>query len=63
MMVPNGSDVGTTQGPDAPPMTSDEFADALARLVSDAENVGLQPEVVLAEIEGMAEAMRVCVEE
>ena len=44
-------------------MTSDEFAEALSRLVGEAEDAGLEPQELLAEIEGMAEAMRVCVEE
>ena len=44
-------------------MTSDEFAEALSRLVGEAEDAGLDPERILAKIEGMAEAMRLCVEE
>ena len=44
-------------------MTSDEFAEALSRLVGEAEDAGLDPETVLAEIEDMAQAMRLCVAE
>ncbi len=44
-------------------MTSDQFAASLSRLVGEAEDAGLDPQQILAEIEGMAEAMRVCVEE
>ena len=44
-------------------MTSDEFAEALSRLVGEAEDAGLEPAEILAEIEGMAEAMRLCVNE
>ena len=44
-------------------MTADQFAEALARLVGEAEDAGLEPGEILAEIEGMAEAMRLCVEE
>jgi hypothetical protein len=39
-------------------MTRDELAEALSRLVGEAEDAGLDPEVVPAKIEGMAEAMR-----
>ena len=38
-------------------MTSDEFAEALSRVVGDAEDAGLDPETILAEIEDMAEGM------
>ena len=34
-----------------------------SRLVGEAEDAGLDPQEILAEIEGMAEAMRLCVEE
>ena len=44
-------------------MTTAEFADALSRLVGEAEDAGLEPEQVLAELEGMTAAMRLCVEE
>ena len=44
-------------------MTTAEFAEALSRLVGEVEDAGLDPEQVLAEIDGMAEAMRLCVEE
>ena len=44
-------------------MTTTDFAEALSRLVSEAEDAGLDPQQVLAEIEGMAEAMRLCVDE
>ena len=44
-------------------MTSDEFAAARSRLVSEAEDAGADLEKILAEIDGMAEAMRLCVEE
>ena len=42
-------------------MTSNEFAEALSQLVGEAEDAGLEPETILAE--GLAEAMRLCVEE
>ena len=44
-------------------MTSDEFAEALSRLVGEAEDAGLDTEQMLAEIEGMAEAMRLNIAE
>ena len=44
-------------------MTQEQFAEALARLVAEAEDAGLDPEKILAEIEDMADAMRMCVEE
>ena len=44
-------------------MTSAEFAEALSRLVGEAEDAGLDPQEILAEIEDMAEAMRLCVQE
>ena len=44
-------------------MTTAEFAEALSRLVGEAEDAGLDPEEILAEIEDMTEAMRLCVEE
>ena len=44
-------------------MTATEFAEALSRLVGEAEDAGLDPQEILAEIEGMAQAMRLCVEE
>ena len=42
-------------------MTQDQFAEALSRLV--AEDAGLEPQEILAEIDDMVEAMRLCVEE
>jgi hypothetical protein len=39
------------------------FAEALSRLVGEAEDAGPDPQEILAEIEGTAEAMRLCVEE
>ena len=39
-------------------MTSDEFAEALSRIVGEAEDAGLDPQEILAEIEGMAAAER-----
>ena len=44
-------------------MTADQFAEALSRLVGEAEDAGLEPQQVLAELEGMTAAMRLCVEE
>ena len=44
-------------------MTSDEFAEALSRLVSEAEDAGLDREAILAELEGMAEGMRLSLKE
>ena len=44
-------------------MTRDQCAEALSRLVGEAEDAGLDPEKILAEIEDMAEAMRLCVAE
>ena len=44
-------------------MTSEQFAEALSRLVGRAEDAGLDPEKILAEIEDMAQAMRLCVAE
>ena len=44
-------------------MTSDEFAEALSRLIVEAEHNGLDREQILAEIEAVAKAMRLCVEE
>ena len=44
-------------------MTSDEFAEALCSLIVDAEHNGLDAEKILAEIEDMAQAMRLCVAE
>ena len=44
-------------------MTSDEFAEALSRLIVEAEHNGLDRERILAVIEEMAEAMRLKVEE
>ncbi len=43
-------------------MLNSEFAAALARLVADAEDAGLDPETLLAEIEGQGQAqvMREC---
>ena len=41
-------------------MTTTEFAEALARLAGEGEGGGLEPQEILAEIEGMAEAMRKC---
>ena len=43
-------------------MTSGYFADP-RRLVGEAEDAGLAPETILAEIEDTAEAMRLCVAE
>jgi hypothetical protein len=44
-------------------MITTDLAEALARLVGETEDARLEPQELLAEIEGMAEAMRVCVEE
>ena len=44
-------------------MTSDQFAEALARLVGEAEDAGLDPHEILAELVGMVAAMRLCVDE
>lgn len=44
-------------------MTSDQFAAALRILVAEAEDAGLDPREILAELEGMAEAMRLTIEE
>ena len=44
-------------------MTSDEFAEALRHLVGEAEDAGLDPQEILAELEGMVAAMRLCMEE
>ena len=44
-------------------MTRDEFAKALSRLIVEAEEKGLDREQILAEIEAMAEAMRLTIEE
>ena len=44
-------------------MTTAEFAEALGRLVGEAEDAGLEPEQALAEVEALADAMRLCVEE
>jgi hypothetical protein len=44
-------------------MNTNEFAEALTRLVADAEDAGLKPQEILAEIEGMAEAMRLNIQE
>ena len=41
-------------------MTSDELAEAFSRLVSEAEDAGLDPQEILVEIEDMAEATREC---
>ena len=49
---------GTGHGP--PPGLADKFADAFARVVGEAEDAGLDPEQVLAEIEDVAQAMREC---
>ena len=38
-------------------MTSDEFAEALSRLIVEAEDSGLVREQILAEIEAVTEAM------
>ena len=54
---------GNAVGNGVAPMTADEFAEALSRLVGEAEDAGLDPQKILAEIEGMAEALRVCVQE
>ena len=43
-------------------MTTTEFAEALSRLVGEAEDAGLDPQRILAEIE-VIEPMRLCVEE
>ena len=44
-------------------MTSGEFTEKLRDLVGEAEDAGLEPEKILAEIEDMAEAMRTCIDE
>ena len=44
-------------------MTSDKFAEALSRLVGEAEDGGLVRERILTVIEVVAKAMRLCVEE
>ena len=44
-------------------MTADEFAEALSRLVAEAEDAGLEPEAIMAELVGMAEAMRLNIAE
>ena len=44
-------------------MTSDEFAEALIRLIVEAEHTGLGREQILAELVGMVAAMRLCVDE
>ena len=41
-------------------MTADEFAEALRRVVSDAEEAGLDRETLLAVFDDMREAMRAC---
>ena len=43
-------------------MTSEQFAEALSRLIVEAEHNGLDREQILAEIEEMAQAMRLNVE-
>ena len=42
------------KAPGAPAITSAEFAEALSRLVAEAEDAGLELEKILAEIEGIA---------
>ena len=44
-------------------MTRDEFAEALSRLIVEAEEKGLDREQILAELEAVAKAMRLNVEE
>jgi hypothetical protein len=44
-------------------MTPDEFAEALRRLVSAAENEGLELPEMIAALEDQAEAMQLCVDE
>ena len=44
-------------------MTSDEFAEAIVALIAEAEDVGLDPEKILAELKGMVAAMRLCIDE
>jgi hypothetical protein len=39
-------------------MTANDFAEALRRLVGEAEDAGLDPQEILAEIEDMAQAVR-----
>jgi hypothetical protein len=39
-------------------MTPDDFAEALRRLIADAEGAGLDHETLIAAIEDAAEAMR-----
>ena len=47
----------------APAMTSEQFAEALSQLVSDAEDAGLPSEEILAKQVAMTEAMQLCLEE
>ena len=43
-------------------MTTTDFAEAF-RLVGEAEDAGLDPQEILAEIDDMAETMQLCVQE
>ena len=44
-------------------MTQGEFAKSLARLIGEAEDAGLDPQEIVAEVAGIAEATRLRVEE
>ena len=52
-----------SQLPPEPAMTGELSAEALTRLAGIAEDVGLDPETVLAELMDMAAAMRLCVDQ
>ena len=44
-------------------MTQDKSAEALSRVVSEAADVGLEPEAIMTEFVGTAEGMRLSIEE
>jgi hypothetical protein len=44
-------------------MSADEFAEALRQLIGEAWDAGLDPQEILAEIEDMAAAMRLNIQE